>query len=85
MAVAKLPELTDILRQLHQLGKDAEIGTVSAVGYADRKAGTPPFVYAGKVTAQNQQPPTNILLIISQQPDCAYHKIKSFNATWFRV
>mmetsp|Transcript_28537 Transcript_28537/g.45777 ORF Transcript_28537/g.45777 Transcript_28537/m.45777 type:complete len:307 (-) Transcript_28537:5189-6109(-) len=37
MAVAKLPELTDILRQLHQLGKDAEIGTVSAVGYADRK------------------------------------------------
>ena len=37
MAAAKLPELTTILRQLHQLSKDADVGTVSEVGYAERK------------------------------------------------
>mmetsp|Transcript_3690 Transcript_3690/g.8811 ORF Transcript_3690/g.8811 Transcript_3690/m.8811 type:complete len:184 (+) Transcript_3690:474-1025(+) len=37
MATAKLPELTAILRQLHQLSKDVEAGTVSAEGWADRK------------------------------------------------
>lgn len=37
MAAAKLPELTTILRQLHQLSIDAQVGTVSEEGYAERK------------------------------------------------
>ena len=37
MAASKVPELTTILRQLHQLSKDAAAGTVSAEGYAERK------------------------------------------------
>ena len=37
MAAAKMPELTTILRQLHQLKTDAHAGTMTEEGYVERK------------------------------------------------